>query len=72
MHLLPNDVKKIQTDKKKTKQNKPRQKKNKTKQTKTKKKEQSKNQGHVYKVKVSTTVFKVLVFKTHALFRDIF
>ena len=71
MHLLQNDVKKIQTDKQKSKQNKPRQKKNKTKQTK-KKKEQSKNQGHVYKVKVSTTVFKVLVFKTHALFHDIF
>lgn len=32
------------------------------------KNKQSKNQGHIYEVKVNTTVFKVLVFKTHALF----
>ena len=71
MHLLQNDVKKIQTDKK-TKQNKTNQDKKKKQNKPRQKKEQSKNQGHVYKVKVSTTVFKVLVFKTHALFHDIF
>lgn len=40
----------------------------KTNQTKTNKNNQNKNQGHIYMVKVSTTVFKVLVFETATLF----
>ena len=52
MHLLQNDIQK------KTKQ---------IKQTKTNK-QTNKNEGRIYKVIVSKTVFKVLVFETPALF----
>ena len=63
MRLLLNDEKKKRQTNKQLKINQ-----TKTNQTKTNKNNQNKNQGHIYMVKVSTTVFKVLVFETATLF----